>query len=73
MDRVREYAKMLSTISSPRSHREMKREVWNAQFQDLGTAIEEANKDMVESFTCADFKEGVDSFIERRPPRFTGK
>jgi len=73
MDRVREYATMLSTISSPRSHREMKREVWNAQFQDLGQAIDEANKDMVESFTCDDFKEGVESFMERRPPRFTGK
>jgi enoyl-CoA hydratase/carnithine racemase len=73
MDRVREYAKMLIATSSPRSHREMKREVWNAQFQDLGSSIEEANKDMVESFTCADFKEGVQSYLEKRPPQFTGK
>lgn len=73
MDRARDYAKMLATVSSPRSHREMKKEVWNAQFQDLGTAIEDANKDMAESLVCDDFKEGIASFLEGRAPQFTGK
>ena len=33
----------------------------------------EANRDMMVALNGSDFREGVASFMEKRPPRFTGK
>ena len=69
---VRAYARELAEKVSPRSMKVMKRQVYEAQFQSLETAIDVANDEMLKSFQCSDFKEGVAHFVEKRPPQFTG-
>jgi enoyl-CoA hydratase/carnithine racemase len=67
---VREYVTELAGSCSPTSMAVMKRQVhehWNASF---GDAQEESSRLMRESFARPDFREGVKSFLEKRPPSF---
>ena len=73
MPHVYERATELATLSSPRSIAVMKRLVYTHQFADLATASAETDTEMVRSFPSEDFREGVASFLEKRPPRFTGR
>ena len=66
----RRYIEQLAATSSPTSMAVMKRQVYEQLHEGLGVAETQAAKLMTESFTRSDFKEGVKSFLEKRPPSF---
>jgi len=66
----RRYVEDLAANCSPTSMMIMKRQVWQHLSVDLGHAEREAVGLMVESFKRPDFREGVTSYLEKRPPRF---
>ena len=73
MSTVREIATDMVKQCSPRSIRLMKQQLYGDLFIDLAASMQEADREMVASFGTEDFREGVASFVQRRPPRFTGK
>jgi enoyl-CoA hydratase/carnithine racemase len=73
MSEVRAYATELATMSSPRSLRIMKRQLYTNQFVELDASIKESDREMVACFTTADFREGVASFLQKRAPQFTDR
>jgi enoyl-CoA hydratase/carnithine racemase len=70
---VMAYATQLAETVSPRSLRVMKRQIYNAQFQTLAEACADADRELLLSLKSEDFQEGVAHFLEKRPPRFSGK
>src|SRR5262249_42602713 len=67
---VRAYVEDLAANCSPASMAIMKRQVWQHWTAALDGAEQEAVRLMLESFGRPDFREGVMSFLEKRPPRF---
>ncbi len=67
---AQDYVRGLAQTSSPASMAVMKRQVYQQVHAGLFPAEREARRLMVESFTRPDFREGVRSFTEKRPPRF---
>jgi enoyl-CoA hydratase/carnithine racemase len=72
-DEVMAYAKELAKSVSPRSIKIMKEQIYNAQKETIDENLNSSMKAMLESFESEDFKEGVNHYMEKREPKFTGK
>ncbi len=71
LDHCRGYVEQLARTSSPTSMAVMKRQVYEQLHRGLGAAERDSQRLMVESFGRPDFREGVRSFVEKRPPAFS--
>jgi enoyl-CoA hydratase/carnithine racemase len=67
---ARDYIVELARNCSPTSIAVMKRQVYLDLHRGLGTATTDATRLMHESFGRTDFAEGVQSFVQRREPKF---
>ncbi len=65
-----DYAGELARECSPASMAAIKRRAYADLEASLPESVDEANRLMEESFAASDFAEGVQSFLERRPPKF---
>ena len=66
----RAYIEDLASNCSPTSIMVMKRQVYLHLMRPLNEAMTDTNRLMAESLTRDDFREGVASFVEKRPPAF---
>jgi enoyl-CoA hydratase/carnithine racemase len=67
---VQNYLRTIAITAAPMSLMMMKCQVYKHLNRDLGEAMRESTVWMDESLSRDDFKEGVASFVEKRPPRF---
>lgn len=70
---VQARAAELANLSSPRSTRIMKNQVYEGLFQSLAEATAVANREQEICRDTEDFREGVASYLEKRAPKFTGR
>jgi len=70
LDETYAYARELAVYCSPKSMATMKAQVYRHLHMPENEAIVEANKLMNRSFSFPDFREGVQSFVEKREPNF---
>ena len=69
---VHERAADIANLSSPRSTRIIKKQVYEALFQSLAEATAIANREQAMCRDTEDFREGIAHYLEKRSPRFTG-
>ena len=70
MEETLAYAKDVAANVAPGSMAVIKQQVYNHPGMALPDAMAESNRFMKESLQRPDFKEGVSSFLEKRPPEF---
>jgi enoyl-CoA hydratase/carnithine racemase len=70
-NRALAYAHTIAATMSPRSVAVMKAQLWRAQLQTFNEALDTALAETRLAASHPDFREGVASFQEKRPPRFS--
>lgn len=65
-----DYLTQVSKVASPTSLQVMKAQVYRHLNMQLGESVTESNAWMADSLRRDDFREGVRSFLEKRPPQF---
>ena len=70
LDGTKAYIKQLADSCAPMSLMLMKQQVYKHLNVSLADAMNESNELMAASLKRPDFKEGVQSYLEKRPPRF---
>lgn len=70
LDETLAYARDMAINAAPIAMAIMKHQVYNHPMLPLGQAMDESNAFMAASLERPDFKEGVSSFLEKRPPTF---
>ncbi len=70
LEEARAYIEQLASRCSPASMAVMKRQVYEDLMESLAHGERKSIRLMVESFGRPDFKEGVQSFLQERPPKF---
>ena len=70
MDEAQGYIREVAKSSSPASLMFMKRQVYRHLMASLGEAMKETDALQDETVALPDLKEGIASFMERRPPNF---
>ncbi len=67
---AKEYIRQLAATAAPLSLMVMKQQVYKHVDMPIGPAMDETVRLMDESLVRPDFREGVRSFMEKRPPNF---
>tara|TARA_B100001287_G_C22282612_1_gene344597 strand:- start:179 stop:472 length:294 start_codon:yes stop_codon:yes gene_type:complete len=70
LSEAQDYLREIAGTSAPVSIMMMKKQVYRHLMQELGDAMDESTRWMDESLARDDFKEGVASFVQKRPPNF---
>ncbi|MCW2968191.1 MAG: enoyl-CoA hydratase [Solirubrobacteraceae bacterium] len=70
LDQTLAYARELAELCAPSSLATIKAQVYADLQRSLPDALAETNQLMLASLQADDFREGVASFVERRPPAF---
>lgn len=70
LDHAHGYARTLASEVSPASLRVTKQQLYGDQHDDLGTSVGRAEALLEQMMTEPDYAEGVNAWLEHRPPRF---
>ncbi len=68
-----DYARSMADAVSPTSLRETKRQIYTDLHRDVGTSVREAAALLERMTREDDYREAVAAFLERRPPRWSGR
>ena len=70
LEQALDYARDLATHSASTSMAVMKKQIYDHLEMGIDEALADSNRLMAEAIEKPDFREGVTSFVEKRPPNF---